>query len=62
MEAIVWLIRREVLCPLAAGGPFGNAQAIIRCGEPVQLQLSKGVLHVIAPEGLSLARAMGVAQ
>jgi hypothetical protein len=38
---------------------FGNAQAIIRCGEPVQLQLWVWISPAIAQKS-TLLRAMGV--
>jgi len=41
---------------------FGNAQAIIRCGEPVQLQIRKDFLPAIAPTRPLSGRAMGVLQ
>jgi len=38
---------------------FGNAQAIVRCGEPVQIQ---GFSPAIAPNSPLLRRAAGVYQ
>jgi hypothetical protein len=39
---------------------FGNAQAIPGCGEPVQLQLSKGFFAFNRAEGPIVGQSMGV--
>jgi hypothetical protein len=41
---------------------FGNAQAIIRAGEPMELQIRKDFLPAIAPNSPLSGRAMGVLQ